>query len=390
MVVNGARFLGVLVGVAALAAPTAASAVVVPNGGSTFDTSTDGWGSVVATCQPAGGSPSEECTAANSHDGAVGNPPGSLRSRMTQGTRFVTFTSEFTWRSPSFTVPGDPGDPVDGAEFSYDRRFNAGGLSTLQPRAETTATLVNEATGDRVELTDETVNDGPFATRTAAVGAGGLTAWEPHHIELQASVGTTSTQGLVLGPADVHFDNVRLDVPDPPGNSAGVTFPRPPVSNAEIVALMQSLDLNALSGDGPGGSLAPIGECTILGTDGADRIRGTSANDVICGLGGNDRIIARRGRDVIDTGAGNDRAQGGQGHDMLLGLSGNDVLRGKKGKDKIGGGSGRDRLWGQGNNDLIAAVDGQRDYVQGGAGRGDRARVDRKDQVLKVEKIRRR
>lgn len=373
-----------------LGAPAGAFAAVEPNGGSRFDTSTDGWASVVASCQAPGGTPGEECSADNSHDGEVGNPPGSLRSRLSQDTRFVTFDGDYTWRSPSFTVPGDPGDPVDGVEFSYDRRFDAGGLSTLEPRAEATATLVNETTGDSVELIDERLDDGPFATRTAAVRAGGLTAWQPHRIELHASITTMSTQGAVTGPADVNFDNVLLDVPDPPGNSPGVTFPKPPASDAAIAALTQSLNLDALGGGGPGGSLVPAEECTILGTSGADRIRGTSANDVICGLGGNDRITARRGRDALDTGAGDDRAQGGQGVDMLLGLSGNDVLKGKKGRDKIGGGAGRDRLWGQGNNDLIAAADGRRDYVQGGAGRGDRARVDRKDRVLKVEKIRRR
>lgn len=52
-----------------------------------------------------------------------------------------------------------------------------------------------------------------------------------------------------------------------------------------------------------------VSRCTIVGTEGADRLRGTPGPDVICGEGGNDVILARGGgRDVVDGGAGRDRA----------------------------------------------------------------------------------
>ena len=376
-----------LVGAAALAAAGGASAAVEPNGGSRFNSGTDGWASTVATCQATGGAVGELCSATNSHDPGVGNPAGSLRSRLSLDTGLLLFGSEYAWRSPSFRVPGEPGAEVGGSEFGYDRRFGAGALISLDPGAEVDATVVDETAGTRTELIEETLDsdDASFERRRATVETGTLTREHIHHLELHVSISTTSTGSGVSGSSDVHFDNVALNIPDPPGNSPGVTFPRPPKTNAEITALMLSLDVNALVGNGPGGSQVPLDQCTILGTPGADRIRATSGNDVICGLGGNDGISGRRGRDVIDTGDGDDRPIGNKGGDLFLGLRGRDLVKAKKGRDKIGGGADKDKLFGQGNKDLLAARDGQRDLVHGGASHRDRARVDRKDRVRKVE-----
>ena len=386
-----------LVAAVALAASAGATAAVEPNGGSGFTTSADAWGDAGATCQPNGGAVGELCSATNSHDPGVGNPSGSIRSRLSADTGLLLFDSQYTWQSPAFTVPGDPEAPVSGAEFAYDRSFGADGLINLGPKAAIDATLIDETAGGQAELIEETLDadDDAFEQRTVAAEPGALTRGHSYRIELHASISTKSTASSTTGSADVHFDNVRLTIPDPPGNSSGVTFPHPPKSGPEIRALILSLNMKALAGDGPGGSLVPHDQCTILGTSDGDRIRGTSGNDVICGLGGNDGISGRGGRDVIDTGNGADRASGKSGGDLLLGLRGRDRLKGKNGNDRIGGGGAKDRLFGRGNADLLAAEDGRRDQVHGGAGGGDRALVDRgkgkgkaMDAVTGVERIR--
>ena len=381
------RLVAAAVGAATLAAAGVASAVVEPGGGSTFDSNTEGWTSEVGTCQSTTTDPGELCDATNAHDAGAGNPAGSLRSRLTLETGGLIFDSDFVWRSPSFRIPGDPGAEVRGAEFGYDRRFDVGDFSTLNPQAEVDVVVVDETAGTRTELVEEELDsdDDEFERQTVTAETGTLTREHIHHLELVASIDTTSTAGGVSGSSDLQFDNVAIDVPNPPGNSPGVTFPRPPQDGAAITALMNSLNLNALVGGGPDGSQVPLRQCTIVGTSGADRMRGTTANDVICGLGGNDSISGRRGRDVIDTAAGDDQAIGNKSGDMILGLGGKDLVRARKGKDKIGGGADKDKLRGQGNADLLAAKDGSRDLVHGGASHRDRARVDRVDRVRKVE-----
>jgi hypothetical protein len=90
--------------------------------------------------------------------------------------------------------------------------------------------------------------------------------------------------------------------------------------------------------------------CTVVGTNGPDRLRGTWRRDVICGLGGSD---------------------------MLIGLGRDDILVGGPGNDYLRPGSGRDRVLGGAGNDFVAARDGAADVVIGGPGR-DRGRLDRR------------
>jgi Ca2+-binding RTX toxin-like protein len=159
---------------------------------------------------------------------------------------------------------------------------------------------------------------------------------------------------------------------------------------------------------GPGGRTV---RCSILGTQGADVLHGTVGRDVICGLGGDDRIVSGRGNDRVYGGPGGDIAQAGGGNDLvygeggrdrLFGQSGNDQLYGGEGSDRLFGGLGNDvlaggslgdvliggvgadRLLGGGNNDIIFARDGRRDWVNGGPGR-DLVVRDRFDLLLAVE-----
>jgi Ca2+-binding RTX toxin-like protein len=142
--------------------------------------------------------------------------------------------------------------------------------------------------------------------------------------------------------------------------------------------------------------------CTIVGTQGADRLRGTFRRDVICGLGGDDRIEGLDGDDVLVGGAGNDQLVGSDGADTAIGGAGRDLLVGGVGSDWLEGGPGLDRLLGGGRddrllggslgdvliggtgndvlsggtgNDVLLARDGRRDTVDGGPGRNT-GRVD--------------
>ncbi len=390
------RLIALPLAAAVLAAPASAAAFVEPNGGSGFGSDAQGWSSVSTECQPEGGLIGEQCAADNSYDAGTGNPAGSLRSRLSVNTGLVRFHSDFTWRSPTFYVGGDPNVPVEGAKLSFDRSFAISGIVGLDPEATIKVAIVDETAGGSTEVVEDSVDadNTVFDSHEVALPPGSLTRNDYHHIELSAVVDTTATQGGTSGTADVHFDNVGLDVPPPPGNSDGVRFLVPPLTNAGIRAVINATDVHALSGGGTGGSLVPQQKCTIIGTSEADRITATSSNDVICAFGGNDKVTARKGRDVVDLGDGDDRGTGSSGGDLLLGLAGKDRLIGRRGNDRIGGGDDKDKMYGQGNKDFLAAVDGNRDLVQGGAGHRDRARVDGrgkrhlKDRVHKVELLR--
>ena len=111
--------------------------------------------------------------------------------------------------------------------------------------------------------------------------------------------------------------------------------------------------------------------CTIVGTEGDDRLRGTSGDDVICGLGGNDHIVGLGGKDVIVGGAGHDLVYGGDpaggadGADLIWGGPGDDLLLGGAGADRIWGGAGDDSLYGENGDDALVGGAGA-DTVSGG------------------------
>ena len=100
--------------------------------------------------------------------------------------------------------------------------------------------------------------------------------------------------------------------------------------------------------------------CTIVGTNGPDRLIGTPRRDVICGLGG---------------------------ADVLVGRGADDVLVGGPGADYFVPGAGRDRVLGGFGNDFVLARDGKTDILMGGSGY-DRCRVDRRlDVAISVTRI---
>ncbi|MCY4085479.1 MAG: hypothetical protein OXG37_00975 [Actinomycetia bacterium] len=78
-------------------------------------------------------------------------------------------------------------------------------------------------------------------------------------------------------------------------------------------------------------SAAAVPACTIVGTDGDDRLVGTDGDDVICELGGDDTLYGDPGNDVLYGGAGADALSGNAGTDTLFGGPGADSLSGGKG-----------------------------------------------------------
>lgn len=98
---------------------------------------------------------------------------------------------------------------------------------------------------------------------------------------------------------------------------------------------------------------------TLVGTNGADRLRGTAGRDVIAALAGNDRVSGLGGNDLVCGGSGNDVLIGGAGKDRLLGQSGRDTLRGGSGRDRLEGGAGRDRLIGGTGRDRLIGGSGR-------------------------------
>ncbi|MFT7475887.1 MAG: hypothetical protein ACI81L_002833 [Verrucomicrobiales bacterium] len=187
-------------------------------------------------------------------------------------------------------------------------------------------------------------------------------------------------------------DHCDADPDDGPGaDTDGDGFPNL-IDNCPSVSQVNQFDQDD---DGLGnaceGRISPA--CTIIGTQGNDRLNGTNGPDVICGLGGNDVITTLAGEDIVFGGdgddqihggvdadrlyggAGNDRLFGNGAADVLIGGPGNDEIRGGFGADVAFGGRGADTLLGDAGSDVLFGGRGA-DLLRGGPGRdtlaGDR------------------
>jgi Ca2+-binding RTX toxin-like protein len=404
-----------------------------PDGGSDFAGDAQGWTGSGASCDvPV----SLVCTASTPYDSGVGSPPGSIATRVDVTVNVLgLLDGGAIWTSPAFTVPAGPA--VAAATFGYMRQLDAGTLLDLVPVSDVTVTLVDETAGTVTVLLGERLTPGPFARRVVGVPSDALVAGHTYRLRIGTRTTTSLARVGLLGRTNTRFDDIVLVVERASGGggggegggdggttpivSPGVTVVSESLSMSQINALFGRFNENTEAGTGPGGSLVPVTQCTIVGTPGADRITGTRGNDVICGLGGNDvvngaggvdivdgangndrlngssakdKVIALRGNDRINGSAGNDRLGGGAGRDRLVGArgadrlgggssndalagaAGNDRLAAGKGRDRLNGGRGRDRLLAGAGNDRMQARDGASDSVDGGKGR-DRATVDR-------------
>jgi hypothetical protein len=150
-----------------------------------------------------------------------------------------------------------------------------------------------------------------------------------------------------------------------------------------------------------------------LPTSGPDLLNGTANVDTICGLGGDDVIDGLQGNDTIfgdqcDNARrsdralddGNDTLNGSEGDDALFGSGGNDILNGDEGNDALTGGPGNDKLNGDagknsylgedGNDKINSANKVKGERINCGAGKKDKATVDKGDKPKKnCEKVKR-
>lgn len=110
------------------------------------------------------------------------------------------------------------------------------------------------------------------------------------------------------------------------------------------------------------------GDDTMDGADGSPAfLSGGIGNDSITGGNGNDRLFGDSGHDYISAGLGNDTVYGGDGADGLFAGEGDDQIYGGAGADDISDTGGFNRIFGEGGNDRIYAGDDD-DFVSGGAG----------------------
>jgi Ca2+-binding RTX toxin-like protein len=133
---------------------------------------------------------------------------------------------------------------------------------------------------------------------------------------------------------------------------------------------------------------------SINATESADEVRALAGDDFVDGLGGNDEIYGDKGIDGVEGNPGNDTIYGGPDGDGSA--NGTDFvtfvnLEGQEGSDTVYGGGGDDyidaaandvstgavdRSIGGRGNDLIKAVDGNKDIINCGKGKGDVVEFD--------------
>ncbi|MES2339452.1 MAG: calcium-binding protein [Pseudomonadota bacterium] len=107
-----------------------------------------------------------------------------------------------------------------------------------------------------------------------------------------------------------------------------------------------------------------------------EEIRGGLGNDTLFGAGGIDRLLGGDGDDTLDGEGDGDILDGGAGTDTLYGRAGTDVLDGGIGDDILWGGDDADRLHGSAGQDVLHGDDGDdsldggdaADTIDGGAG----------------------
>ena len=365
----------------AVAGPAGAATTSYPGGGSNFAADAQGWTGSQSSCDvPVGGL----CSASTTYEPGAGSPAGSISTRVDVTVNLLgLLDGTGTWTSPAFTVPAGPA--VTGATFAYKRQLDPGGLLDLAPRSDVTVSLLDQTTGTTTSLLTERLGASAtaFARRGVGAPAGRVIAGHTYRLRIATRTTTTLVRAGLLGQTNTRFDDVVLAVDQgssgsgaggsddggtTPIVSTGVTISRDSVSTSEISALFGRFNENTEIGPGPGGTLVPVAQCTIVGTPGADRIKGTLGNDVICGLGGNDVINGAGGRDVVDGAGGNDRLSGGSAGDKLIALRGNDRVNGNAGNDRLGGGAGRDRVTGSSGADRLGGGSSN-DTVNGSTGR---------------------
>ena len=127
-----------------------------------------------------------------------------------------------------------------------------------------------------------------------------------------------------------------------------------------------------IGGRGAGGS----GDDQLIVSSG----RGDSGDDTL-------KCASQNPACYLNGGAGDDVLTGGTERNRLFGEGGRDLIEGGAGPDVLEGGAGADRL--EAREDRSAGETPRKDLVDCGAGRRDRATVDRRDRVRRCERVKR-
>jgi Ca2+-binding RTX toxin-like protein len=110
-----------------------------------------------------------------------------------------------------------------------------------------------------------------------------------------------------------------------------------------------------------------VGNDSLSGGAGNDRLYGREGDDTLSGGVGDDELYGDDGNDSISGGHGADRLEGGFGDDDLVGGTGDDAIVGGDGHDDLEGDAGHDQLWGQNGNDRLEGGT-ENDLLYGGIG----------------------
>ena len=122
--------------------------------------------------------------------------------------------------------------------------------------------------------------------------------------------------------------------------------------------------------DGPNDILiASIGDDTVYGDGGNDRIEGGDGNDILLGGAGDDIITDQGGDDNIQGGDGNDVIHGGNGINLILGGHGKDFIITGEDASEAFGGTGNDFILGVRADEFIFGNEGD-DWIQFGMADG--------------------
>ncbi|WP_455918967.1 peroxidase family protein [Ensifer canadensis] len=126
--------------------------------------------------------------------------------------------------------------------------------------------------------------------------------------------------------------------------------------------------------------IAGIGDDTLYGDGGNDRLEGGFGNDIINAGAGDDIIVDSGGDDNIKAGAGNDVVHAGPGLDLVMGNDGQDfIFLGTDMGSEVFAGTGNDFIYGNKNAERILGNEGN-DWIE--TGTFDGAPGDNFDEVF--------
>src|SRR5262249_4673105 len=108
-----------------------------------------------------------------------------------------------------------------------------------------------------------------------------------------------------------------------------------------------------LGGTNPTNPANPSGNDIIISSIGDDTLYGDGGNDRLDGGDGNDITLGGAGDDIITDTGGDDTLQGGDGNDVIHGGNGLNLIIGGFGSDFIVGGEDSNETFGGPGNDFI-------------------------------------